>query len=78
MQTSPYNVDPLSPHFYKVNLGFTGVYIIFLILALKHTIYICYEHNKKHITIFHLKVIIFTAVKYYSILHGRVIVMLVE
>ena len=31
-----YNVDPLKPHFYKVKLGFTGVYIIFLISAQKH------------------------------------------
>ena len=28
-----YNFDPLKPHFYKVKLGFTGVYIIFLISA---------------------------------------------
>ena len=28
-----YNVDPLKPHFYIVKLGFTGVYIIFLIPA---------------------------------------------
>ena len=26
------NFDPLKPHFYIVKLGFTGVYIIFLIL----------------------------------------------
>ena len=26
-----YNIDPLKPHFYIVKLGFTGVYIIFLI-----------------------------------------------
>ena len=31
--------------------------------------------NKKNITIFHLKIIIFTAVKNCCILHGRVIVM---
>ena len=31
--------------------------------------------NKKTITIFHLKIIIFTAVKYCCILHGRVFVM---
>ena len=31
----PCNVDPLVPHFSKVKLGFTGVYI-FLIFALKH------------------------------------------
>ena len=27
------NFDPLKPHFYVVKLGFTGVYIIFLISA---------------------------------------------
>ena len=36
MQTSPYNEYPLTPHFYIVKLGFTGVYIFFLIFALKH------------------------------------------
>ena len=30
--TSLCNVHPLTPHFYKVKLGFTGVYIIFLFL----------------------------------------------
>ena len=30
-----YNFDPLKPHFYIVKLGFTGVYIIFLISAQK-------------------------------------------
>ena len=28
-KTYLYNFDPLKPHFYKVKLGFTGVYIIF-------------------------------------------------
>ena len=28
-----YNIDPLKPHFYIVKLGFTGVYINFLISA---------------------------------------------
>ena len=32
-KTRLYNVDPLKPHFYTVKLGFTGVYIIFLISA---------------------------------------------
>ena len=31
MKTCLYNFDPLKPHFYIVKLGFTGVYIIFLI-----------------------------------------------
>ena len=36
MQTRPYNENPLTPHFYIVKLGFTGVCIFFLIFALKH------------------------------------------
>ena len=32
-KTCLYNVDPLKPHFYIVKVGFTGVYIIFLISA---------------------------------------------
>ena len=32
MQTCPFNVDPLTHHFYIVKLGSTGVYIIFLVL----------------------------------------------
>ena len=31
-KTRLYNFDPLKPHFYIVKLGFTGVYIIFLVL----------------------------------------------
>ena len=31
-KTSLCNEDPLTPHFYIVKLGFTGVYIIFLFL----------------------------------------------
>ena len=37
MLTCPCNVDPLTPHFYIVKLGFTGVYIIF---ALKHRLWV--------------------------------------
>ena len=33
MKTCLYNYDPLQPLFYIVKLGFTGVYIIFLIFA---------------------------------------------
>ena len=35
-----YNFDPLKPHFYIVKLGFAGVYIIFLISAKKHRLWI--------------------------------------
>ena len=40
MQTCPYNVYPLTPHFYIVKLGFTGVFIFFLIFALKHRLWV--------------------------------------
>ena len=30
-KTCLYNSDPLKPHFYIIKLGFTGIYIIFLI-----------------------------------------------
>ena len=33
-KTSPCNEDPLTPHFYIVKLGLTGVFIIFFILLL--------------------------------------------
>ena len=36
-KTCLYNFDPLKPHFYIVKLEFTGVYIIFLISAQKHS-----------------------------------------
>ena len=32
MKTRLYNIDPLKPHFLIVKLGFTGVYITFLII----------------------------------------------
>ena len=32
-KTCLYNFDPLKPHLYIAKLGFTGVYIIFLIFA---------------------------------------------
>ena len=32
MITCPYDLEPLTPHFYIVKLGFTGVYIIFSLL----------------------------------------------
>ena len=38
-KTYLYNFDPLQPHFYIVKLGFTGVYIIFLISARKHRLW---------------------------------------
>ena len=42
-KTYLYNFDPLKPHFYIVKLGFTGVYIILLISAQKHTLWVLVE-----------------------------------
>ena len=39
-KTCLYNFDPLKPHFYIVKLGFTGVYIIFLISPQKHSLWV--------------------------------------
>ena len=39
-KTRLYNFDPLKPHFYIVKLGFTGVYIIFLISAQNHRLWV--------------------------------------
>ena len=35
-----YNFEPLKPHSYIVKLGFTGVYIIFLISAQKQRLWV--------------------------------------
>ena len=39
-KTRLYNIDPLKPHFCIVQLGFTGVYIIFLISVLNHRLWV--------------------------------------
>ena len=39
-KTCLYHFDPLKPHFHIVKLGFTGVYIIFLISAQKHRLWV--------------------------------------
>ena len=39
-KTRLYNFDSLKPHFYTVKLGFTGVYIIFLISVQKHRLWV--------------------------------------
>ena len=39
-KTCLYKIDPLKPHFYIVKLGFTGVYIIFLISVQKHRLWV--------------------------------------
>ena len=39
-KTRLYNFDPGKPHFYIIKLGFTGVYIIFLVSAQKHRLWV--------------------------------------
>ena len=39
-KTRLYNFDPFKPHMYIAKLGFTGVYIIFLISAQKHRLWV--------------------------------------
>ena len=39
-KTYLHNFDPLKPHFYIVKLGFIGVYIIFLISAQQHRLWV--------------------------------------
>ena len=40
IKTYLYNFDPLKPHFDMVKLEFIGVYIIFLISAQKHRLWV--------------------------------------
>ena len=40
MKICLHNFDALKPHFYIVKLGFTGVYIIFLISAQKQRLWV--------------------------------------
>ena len=90
MHTCPCNEDPLTPHLYIVKLG-CRVHTFYLIFAIKIDCgysleppqcinNLCSEQyeNKKIIIFFHLKINIFTAVKYCCILHGRVCVMYAE
>ena len=46
-KTCLYSFDPLKPHFYIVKLGFTGVYIIFLIFANKHRLWYSLEPPRR-------------------------------
>ena len=46
-KTRLYNVDPLQAHFYIAKLGFTGVYINFLISAQKHRLWYSLEPPRR-------------------------------
>ena len=62
-KTCLYNFDPLKPEFYIVKLGFTGVYIIFLISAQKRRLWVptmsVLSRNMKKIGIFIWKLSVF-------------------
>ena len=76
-------IPPYTPLLYSKTGVYRGIHY-FLIFALKHrlwvlvrtvpTIYVL-SKNKKKVNIFSTKNYHFTAVKYYSILHGHVFVM---
>ena len=79
-KTYLYNFDPLKPHFYIVNMGFTGVYIIFHISAQNIDCGYSLEphvlsRNIKNIRGFYLKFFGFLEVKFSTYLHRRVFVM---
>ena len=46
-KTCLYNFDPLKPHYYIVNLGFTGVYINFHISAQKQRLWYWLEPPRR-------------------------------
>ena len=79
-KTYLYNFDPLKPNFYIVKLGFLGVYIIFLISAQKHRLWVlvrtaspsthnlCFDQKYEKYPNFYLIFFIFLVVKLFSIL----------
>ena len=71
-KTCLYNFDPIKPHFYIVKLGFTGVYIIFLISAQRHRLWVLVRTASSSFSPenFH-----FWVVKFSIYLNGRVFVM---
>ena len=46
-KTYLHNFDPLKPHFYIVKLGFTGLYISFLISVQKHRLWYSLEPPRR-------------------------------
>ena len=91
IKTCPYYEDPLKPHFYIVKVGFTGIFFPYFCsknidrgYSLEppqrggSNVYprsMFWAKISKILHFFHLKITIFIAVKYCSILHGDVCVM---
>ena len=90
MKTCLYNFDPLKPLFYIVKLGFTGVYIIFLISAQKHRVRVlvrteavltnthnlCFEQKYEKYQIFLSENFQFLEVKFSTYLNRHVFVIM--
>ena len=80
-KTCLYNFDPLKPHFYIVKLGFTGVYIIFLMSAQNIDCGYSLEpprrggSNMKKSDFFYLTIFSFLVVKFSVYLNRHVFVM---
>ena len=80
-KTCLYNFGPFKPHFYIVKLGFTGVYIIFLISAQKHRLWVlvrtasCFDQKYEKISEFLSEKFQFLVVKFSVYLNRRVFVM---
>ena len=86
-KTCLYKFEPLKPHLYIVKLGFPGVYIIFLISAQKHRLWVLgeavltsthnlyFEHNYAKYHNFYQKIFSFLEVKFSTYLNRRVFVM---
>ena len=84
-KTYLYNFDPLKPHFYIIKLGFTGVYIIFLISAQKQseavltsTHNLCFEQKYEEYQNFVSEKFLFLVVEFSVYLNRHVFVMLFE
>ena len=75
-KTYLYNFDPFKPHFYIVKLGFTGVYVIFLISAQKHRLWVLeVSRNMKKISEFLSENFQFLVMKFSIYLNRLVFVM---
>ena len=75
-KTYLYNLDPLNPHSYIVKLGFTGVYIIFLISAQKYGLWILFRTPSLKVSEFFLsKKFQFLEVKFSICLNRPVFIM---
>ena len=86
-KTYLYNFDPHKPHFYIIKLGFTEVYIIFLISAQKHRLWVlvrtaspsthnlCFGQKYEKYQNFYLKIFILLVIKFSIYLNRLVFVM---